>query len=39
VDEVRGGMLRHISERVAQLPHQAMQSSSYSRSLPEESPV
>ncbi|SEN45020.1 phosphate:acyl-[acyl carrier protein] acyltransferase [Nitrosospira multiformis] len=39
VDEVRGGMLRHISERVAQLSHQSMQSSSYRRSLPEESPV
>jgi glycerol-3-phosphate acyltransferase PlsX len=39
VDEVRGGMLRHISERVAQLPHQSMSSSSYTRSLAEESPV
>jgi glycerol-3-phosphate acyltransferase PlsX len=37
VDEVRGGMLGHISERVAQLPHLAENSSSYSRSLPEES--
>ena len=39
VDEVRGGMLRHISERVAQLPHQSMSSSSYTESLAEESPV
>jgi glycerol-3-phosphate acyltransferase PlsX len=39
VDEVRGGMLRHISERVAQLPHQSMSSSSYTQSLAEESPV
>lgn len=37
VEEVRGGMLGHISERVAQLPHLSESSSSYSRSLPEES--
>ena len=39
VDEVRGGMLHHISERVAQLPHQSMQPSSYNRSLAEERSV
>ncbi|MDN5837070.1 MAG: hypothetical protein L0H12_06910, partial [Nitrosospira sp.] len=35
VDEVRGGMLRHISERVAALPHRPGGLSSYHRSLPE----
>ena len=39
VDEVRGGMLHHISERVAQLPHHSKSSSSYSQSLAEESPA
>jgi glycerol-3-phosphate acyltransferase PlsX len=39
VDEVRGGMLRHISERVAQLPHHFKNSSSYRRSLAEERPA
>jgi glycerol-3-phosphate acyltransferase PlsX len=37
VDEVRGGMLHHISERVAQLPHHSKSSSSYPQSLAEES--
>jgi glycerol-3-phosphate acyltransferase PlsX len=39
VDEVRGGMLHHISERVAQLPHHSKNSSSYSQPLAEESPA
>ncbi len=39
VDEVRGGMLHHISERVAQLPHSSKNSSSYPQSLAEESPA
>ncbi len=36
VDEVRGGMLRHISERVAQLAHQPRSPSLYSGSAVEE---
>jgi phosphate acyltransferase len=36
VDEVRSGMLNHISERVAQLPHHPENSSSYPRPLAEE---
>ena len=36
VDEVRGGMLRHISESVAQLPHHPENPSSYPRTLAEE---
>ena len=39
VDEVRGGMLRHLSERVAELPHHPESLSSYSRSIPEEHPT
>ena len=39
VDEVRGGMLRHISERVAQLPHHFKNSPSYARPLAEERPA
>jgi glycerol-3-phosphate acyltransferase PlsX len=39
VDEVRGGMLGHISERVAQLPHHSKNSSSYPQPLAEESPA
>ncbi len=35
VEEVRGGMLRHISERVAELPHHPKDPSSYSCPLPE----
>jgi glycerol-3-phosphate acyltransferase PlsX len=31
VEEVRGGMLRHISEQIAQLPHHAPGSPSYPR--------
>ncbi len=36
VDEVRSGMLNHISERVAQLPYHPENSSSYPRPLAEE---
>jgi glycerol-3-phosphate acyltransferase PlsX len=39
VDEVRGGMLRHISESVAELSHHARGQSSYPRPLPEERPA
>jgi glycerol-3-phosphate acyltransferase PlsX len=39
VDEVRGGMLGHISERVAQLPNHSKNSSSYPQPLAEESPA
>ncbi|WP_090881167.1 phosphate acyltransferase PlsX [Nitrosovibrio sp. Nv6] len=39
VDEVRGGMLRHISERVAQLPHPGKNPDKYSPPLTEESPA
>jgi phosphate acyltransferase len=39
VDEVRGGMLRHISESMAGLPHHARSPSSYSQPLPEERPA
>lgn len=39
VDEVRGGMLEHISARVAQLPHHSKNGSSYSQPLAEESPA
>ncbi|MDQ3185650.1 MAG: phosphate acyltransferase, partial [Pseudomonadota bacterium] len=39
VDEVRGGMLRHLSERVAELPHLPKSSLPYSSPLPEERPA
>jgi glycerol-3-phosphate acyltransferase PlsX len=39
VDEVRGGMLEHISARVAQLPHHSKNGSTYSQPLAEESPA
>ncbi|WP_074631669.1 MULTISPECIES: phosphate acyltransferase PlsX [Nitrosospira] len=39
VDEVRGGMLRHLSARAAKLPHQPESLSSYPRSMPEEHPT
>ncbi len=39
VDEVRGGMLRNISESVAELSHHARSPSSYPRPLPEERPA
>ena len=40
VDEVRGGMLRHMSEGVAQLPDHLKNPPSYfSDRCPEESPV
>jgi glycerol-3-phosphate acyltransferase PlsX len=35
VEEVRGGMLRHISEQIAQLPHHAPGSPSYPRQMAE----
>jgi glycerol-3-phosphate acyltransferase PlsX len=36
VDEVRSGMLRHLSERVAELPHQPENPPSYPRPMPKE---
>jgi glycerol-3-phosphate acyltransferase PlsX len=36
VDEVSGGMLRHISERVAQLQHHSRKAPSHLQSLPED---
>lgn len=35
VDEVRGGMLRRLRERMAELPHQPEDASSYPRSMPQ----
>ncbi|KIO49804.1 phosphate acyltransferase PlsX [Nitrosospira sp. NpAV] len=35
VDEVRGGMLRRLRERMAELPHQPEDASSYLRSMPQ----
>jgi phosphate acyltransferase len=39
VDEVRGGMLRHIRERVAELPRSPKSPTSYPPPLPEERPA
>jgi phosphate acyltransferase len=39
VEEVRGGMLRHISERVANLSQPSRALSSYRRSIPEDRPA